>query len=167
VKQLVISTTLILIILSCKNNKKVVVNKQEDKLISKYATLLKVPKSEIKNVKLYTFIDEWYGTKYKYGGMSKTGVDCSGFCNILYNNVYNKKINRSTAELSKDINKVGINNLKEGYLVFFNISKKKNAHVGIYLKNKMFVHASTSKGVIISSLENPYYKKAYNKGGKL
>ena len=142
-KQLVISTTLILIILSCKNNKKVVVNKQEDKLISKYATLLKVPKSEIKNVKLYTFIDEWYGTKYKYGGMSKTGVDCSGFCNILYNKVYNKKINRSTAELSKDINKVGINNLKEGYVVFFNISKKKNAHVGIYLKNKMMQKTRT------------------------
>ena len=52
-------------------------------------------------------------------------------------------------------------------MVFFNISKKKNAHVGIYLTNNKFVHASTSKGVVISSLDNPYYKKAYNKGGHL
>ena len=51
--------------------------------------------------------------------------------------------------------------------VFFNIAKKKNSHVGIYLKNSRFVHASSSKGVIISSLENPYYKKAYSKGGRL
>ncbi len=57
--------------------------------------------------------------------------------------------------------------LKEGDLVFFNISRKKNSHVGIYLKNNRFVHASSSKGVVISSLDNPYYKKAYNKGGKL
>ena len=56
--------------------------------------------------------------------------------------------------------------LKEGDLVFFNITKKnKNSHVGVYLKNNKFVHASTSKGVVISSLDNPYYKKVYSKGG--
>ncbi len=81
--------------------------------------------------------------------------------------MYKKQIRRTTSELSKDINKVSKGRLKEGDLVFFNISKKKNSHVGVYLKNSRFVHASSSKGVIISSLDNPYYKKTYNKGGRL
>jgi len=156
-----------IIITSCGGNKKVVSSKKNSYIINKYASILKTSKSEIKNIKLYSFIDNWSGTKYKYGGMSKSGVDCSGFCNVLYNKVYGKTIKRTTKDLAKQINKVSKNNLKEGNLVFFNISKKKNSHVGIYLKNRRFVHASTSKGVIISSLDNPYYKKAYNKGGKL
>lgn len=156
-----------LILTSCGGNTKIVSSEKNSRIIDKYANLLQTPKSEINNIKLYVFIDDWVGTKYKYAGMSKTGVDCSGFCNILYSQVYNKEIKRTTSDLSKDINKVSKNKLKEGDLVFFNISKKKNSHVGIYLKNNRFVHASTSKGVMISSLENPYYKKTYSKGGSL
>ena len=157
----------IIVFTSCGGNKKTVKNKKENPIINKYASLLNVPKSEIKNIKLYTFIDSWYGTKYKYGGTSKNGVDCSGFANVLYKTVYNKQMPRSTKDIAKAINKVGKNKLKEGDLVFFNISKKKNSHVGVYLMNNMFVHASTSKGVMISSLDNPYYKKTFSKGGKL
>ncbi len=156
-----------IVITSCGGNKKTVSNKKNSYIINKYANLLQTPKSDIINIKLYSFIDDWYGTKYKYGGMSKAGVDCSGFCNILYSQIYNKEITRTTAGLSKEINRVGKNKLKEGDLVFFNISKKKNSHVGVYLKNNRFVHASTSKGVLISNLNNPYYKKAYSKGGRL
>lgn len=155
------------ILFSCGGSKKSVSDKKSNYILNKYAEILQTPKSSIDNVKLYTFIDDWYGTKYKYGGMSKLGVDCSGFCNAVYSQVYNKHIRRTTSELSKNINKISKKKLEEGDLVFFNISKKKNSHVGIYLKNNKFVHASSSKGVIISSLENPYYKKAYNKGGKL
>ena len=160
-------TILIITILSCGGGKKTASHKKNNYIIDKYAAILKTSKSEIKNIKLYSFIDSWSGTKYKYGGLSKKGVDCSGFCNILFDQVYSKKIKRTTKELSKGINKKGKNKLKEGDLVFFNISKKRNSHVGVYLKNKMFVHASSSKGVIISSLENPYYQKTYNKGGSL
>ena len=157
-----------LVILSgCGTSKKTVVRNNDNHIVNKYAEILRVPKSDVKNVKLYSFIDNWYGVKYRYGGLSKSGVDCSGFCNVLYNQVYNKQIQRTTSQLSKEINKTNKNSLKEGDLVFFHISKKKNSHVGIYLKNNRFVHASSSKGVIISSLENPYYKKAYSKGGKL
>lgn len=156
---------LFVLITSCGGSKKVVSSQKNTYIINKYANLLETSKSEINNIKLYSFIDNWYGTKYKYGGMSKTGVDCSGFTNILYKEVYNKQIQRSTKDLVKSINKVSKGNLKEGDLVFFNIAKKKNSHVGVYLKNNKFVHASTSKGVLISSLENPYYKKTYNKGG--
>ncbi|MDG1477368.1 MAG: NlpC/P60 family protein [Vicingaceae bacterium] len=151
---------------ACGGGKSAVSKKKDNYVVNKYAEILKTPKSEIKNVKLYSFIDSWYGVKYRFGGMSKSGVDCSGFCNVLYSQVYNRQIRRTTAQLVKDVNKVGKNRLKEGDLVFFNIARKKNSHVGVYLKNNKFVHASSSKGVIISSLENPYYKKAYNKGGR-
>lgn len=156
-------------LLACNAQKKA--KKQEElanKIIQKkYAELLKVSPSTIKNIKLYTFIDQWTGTPYQYGGLSKKGVDCSGFCNVLYQEVYHKELPRTTKDLSKQIDKVKKTKLTEGNLVFFNIKGKKNAHVGVYLMNHKFVHASSSKGVIISSLENPYYKKAYNKGGKI
>ena len=156
-----------MLLTSCSGGKKVPSNKKEAALRSKYANIIGVTKAEIKNAKLYTFIDDWYGIKYKYGGMSKSGVDCSGFCNVLYNNVYKRKIKRTTTDLAKISSKVSKKKLKEGDLVFFTIAKKKNSHVGVYLMNNKFVHASSSKGVIISSLDNPYYKKAYNKGGRL
>jgi hypothetical protein len=152
---------------ACGEGKKVVVKNNDTRIVTKYAQILQIPKSDIKNIKLYKFIDDWRGTKYRFGGMSKSGVDCSGFCNVLYAQVYSKKILRTTSELSKKINKKSRGNLKEGDFVFFNISRKKNSHVGIYLKNNRFVHASSSKGVVISSLENPYYEKTYSKGGGL
>ena len=155
------------VVISCTGSKKTISDNSESKIIDKYATILQTPKSNLTNTALYAFVDNWYGIKYKYGGMSESGVDCSGFCNVLYNQVYKKQIRRTTSELSKDINKAKKSNLKEGDLVFFNISKKKNSHVGVYLTNNRFVHASTSKGVIISSLDNPYYKKTYAKGGSL
>jgi cell wall-associated NlpC family hydrolase len=163
------SYTIVLIILlsSCTGAKNLVENKKENALQHKYATIIGVPPSAIKNVKLYAFIDDWYGVNYKYGGITKSGVDCSGFCHVLFNEIYHKHIKRTTADLVKAIHKVNKKKLKEGDLVFFNIAQKKNAHVGIYLMNNKFVHASSSKGVLISSLTNPYYTKAYNKGGHL
>ncbi len=152
--------------ISCGGSKKVIETKSDQRIIAKYALKLKSSEASIQNIRLYSFIDDWYGVKYRYGGMSKTGIDCSGFCNILYDVVYDKKIMRTTKELSKVINKVAKNKLKEGDLVFFNVSGKKNSHVGVYLMNDMFVHASSTKGVLISNLNNPYYKKTYNKGGR-
>lgn len=141
--------------------------KNSNHVVAKYAEKLQVSKSQITNIALYEFIDDWYGVKYKFGGLTKSGVDCSGFCNVLYNKVYKKELPRSTKDIVKVINKVPQSKLKEGDLVFFNISGKKNSHVGLYLINNYFVHASTSKGVVISNLTNPYYKKAYNKGGSI
>lgn len=164
----IIFVIIVLTLLSaCGGGKKTVVKAKDTHIVDKYAKILQAPKSDIKDVKLYKFIDDWHGTKYRFGGMSRSGVDCSGFCNVLYSQVYSKQIQRTTSELSKKIKKKSKGSLTEGDFVFFNISKKKNSHVGIYLKNNMFVHASSSKGVIISSLENPYYKKAYSKGGEL
>ena len=69
-----------------QGGEKAILANKDDRLLNKYASLIGVP--AIENKKLYAFIDSWYGTKYKYGGMTKAGVDCSGFCNILYKEVY-------------------------------------------------------------------------------
>ena len=170
-KHIIYMLIVLITISSCVGDKKVVghkvVSHKENNIVNKYAEILKTSNSEIKNITLYTFIDDWYGTKYKYGGLTKSGIDCSGFANILYKEVYNKELDRRASDIAQSINKISKTSLKEGDLVFFNISGKKDSHVGIYLMNNMFVHASTSKGVIISSLENPYYKKNYSKGGRL
>ena len=158
-------------LLSCnKNTGDIIIAEQvikESSIQEKYSSLLSVPANEISNLYLYTFIDEWIGVKYKYGGMTKEGIACSGFCNILYTNVYNKELPRTSTDISSSLTEVGKEELEEGHLVVFNIGNKKNSHVGVYLRNNKFVHSSTSKGVIISSLNNPYYEKAYSKGGEV
>src|ERR1035437_7719416 len=65
----------------------------------KYAQLLNVDENKIDNIKLYSFIDDWYGTPYKYGGNNKNGIDCSDFTSILYNEVYKKTVNGSSASI--------------------------------------------------------------------
>ncbi len=136
-------------------------------LKKKYAGQLGVTTNAISNVKLYTFVDQWMGVKYRYGGMSRSGVDCSGFSNLLYKEVYHKQLKRTTRDIASTCKSVGKSNLREGDLVFFHISGKKNSHMGVYLQNGKFVHASSSRGVVISDLNNPYYKKYFANGGRL
>ncbi|MGE0562495.1 MAG: C40 family peptidase [Flavobacteriales bacterium] len=168
----IIIVILFAILISCNGTKKVSntkigVDKTVVELQNKYAEILKIDAKAVQNIKLYQFIDEWIGVQYKYGGTSKSGVDCSGFCNLLYSNVYNKTLPRTSSEMAKQLQKIPKGSLVEGDIIVFDIEGKRNSHVGVYLANSKFVHASTSSGVIISSLEHPYYQKAYSKGGKL
>ncbi len=142
-------------------------SKEEKELKEKYAALLDITGLEIKELALYAFIDDWLGVKYKYGGTTKNGVDCSGFTNLLYNNVFKKELPRSSSDIAAVAKSVAKKELSEGDFVFFSIRSNKVDHVGIYLANNRFVHASTSKGVIISSLEHPYYAKHFKKGGRI
>lgn len=121
------------------------------------------------NHKLYTTSAEWIGVPYRAGGDSKYGTDCSGLVSQLYKKVYRTRLSRSTDEQLKESTKVSFRNLREGDLVFFTsrASKKKVAHVGIYLKNGKFIHASTSKGVIVSSLDEKYYTQYWLRGGRV
>lgn len=128
------------------------------KSIDDYAKMLDVSKGSLTNEYLYSFISNWYGTPYKFGGQSQQGVDCSGFTNILYREIYNVQLPRSSKDIAVNIKRKYTKNLKEGDLVFFSFGKSKEInHVGIYLHNNKFVHASTSKGVIISDLTEPWY----------
>ena len=141
--------------------------KTETSIKAKYAATLGVSPADIDNERLYVFIDQWMGTPYKYGGTGTSGVDCSGFVGAVYQGVYQKSIPRTTGQLDQQAKNISKSQLKEGDLVFFDINGKKSSHVGIYLLNDRFVHASTSKGVVISDLNNPYYQKAFAKGGRL
>ena len=122
------------------------------------------------NHKLYIEASKWIGTPYRYGGSTKKGVDCSGFTSALYKSVYRKKLERSAEkQRDKDCKRVLKRNLKEGDLVFFHGgSKRKGAtHVGIYLKDNKFIHASTSTGVTVSSLKERYYEKYWLEAGRV
>lgn len=154
---------------SCRGEKQLTnsnSNSSTVKLKKKYAELLGVSESNIDNVKLYSFIDKWYGVPYKYGGKDQNGIDCSGFVGLLTEEVFNKDIRGPSWSMADKCKKIDKDELREGDLVFFRIDSKKISHVGIYLMNNRFVHASTSKGVIISNLMEPYYQKHFTKAGR-
>lgn len=123
------------------------------------------------NIFLYNEGAKWLGTPHRMGGSTKRGVDCSGFVAIVFRQVYGKKLSRSSADMLKyDCRKVSKGKLQEGDLVFFKTGrgrKKTPNHVGIYLKNGKFIHTSTSKGVIVSSLSEPYYMRSWITGGRV
>lgn len=125
--------------------------------------------SDKDNLKLYNEVESWMGTPYRYGGNTRKGVDCSGFVCNVYNEVYGVKLQRSSELIyKKNCKKIKKSNLSEGDLVFFKTGRKKRiSHVGIYLKNGKFAHASTSRGVIISDLDESYYKKNFMNAGRV
>lgn len=119
--------------------------------------------------KLYLEAADWIGAPYRGGGDSKRGTDCSGMVYQIYRKVYRIQVPRNTEELKNKSNKVAKRNLKEGDLVFFssNRSRKRVAHVGIYLKSGKFIHSSTSRGVIVSRLNEDYYLRHWISGGRI
>lgn len=122
------------------------------------------------DLRLYSESASWLGVPYRYGGKSRKGTDCSGFVGQIYQQVYKVDLQRTVAGIwDKDCRKVTKGDLKPGDLVFFNTSKKKKGinHVGLFLKDHHFIHASTSKGVIVSDLREDYYRKHWVKGGRV
>ena len=113
--------------------------------------------------KMLMEVIKYLDTPYKYGGNTKDGMDCSAFTQILYRDVFNINLERSArlqytqgSVVSKD------DTLKVGDLVFFNTRKRvKPGHVGIYIGDNLFAHASTKKGVTITSLDYDYYSRVY------
>ncbi len=104
--------------------------------------------------------ESWRGVPYRLGGLSRAGVDCSGFVHLTFKTQLGVRVPRTTEAQSKVGIPVDKRELQTGDLVFFKTSWKKG-HVGIYLNNGFFLHASTSKGVMISNLDNPYWRRAY------
>lgn len=121
------------------------------------------------NHKLYLEAAQWVGTPYRGGGNSKRGTDCSGLTTQIYKKVYHARLPRTTGGQKQESRKVARRALREGDLVFFTSrnSGRKVAHVGIYLKNDKFIHASTSRGVIVSHLDESYYRKHWLTGGRV
>ncbi|WP_240663171.1 C40 family peptidase [Mucilaginibacter limnophilus] len=145
-----------------------VMEKPEKEIAEKYATILNVRKTDIRNGRLYKFIDEWMGTPYRYGGLDKDGVDCSGFVYTLQQQVYDiQNMPRSTNLQINFIKRKYEEELKEGDLVFFDFDGRQFSHVGVYLQNGYVVHASTRRGVIIVKLHDPSLYKYFSRGGSV
>ncbi len=104
-------------------------------------------------------IKPWIGTPYKYGKASKSGTDCSGYVMNIYKEKTGIKLPHSSREMFKMGKKVDKDELKTGDLVFFGPSDVD--HVGVYLETGNFTHASTSKGVMISPMDDAYWKPRY------
>jgi lipoprotein Spr len=132
----------------------------------KYAVLLSTPAEEVRNKKMFEFIDDWYGTPYRLGGTTKKGVDCSAFSQFLFASVYGLSIPRTAREQYSLTNRISRTELKEGDLIFFN-TRGSISHVGVYLQNNKFVHASTSGGVMISDIFDEYWVRKFVGVGRL
>lgn len=104
--------------------------------------------------------EDWKGTRYQYGGMSRSGVDCSGFVYLTYQNKLGQSVPRTTLQQARVGVPVSRHALQVGDLVFFKTGDK-DRHVGIFLGDSRFLHASTSKGVTISNLNNRYWASNY------
>lgn len=152
---------------SCSSSKKLAGRKAEAARLSSQLGFKVTPKDDLR---LYSEAGRWLGVPYRYGGKSRSGVDCSGFVGQVYQNVYKIPLQRTVEGMAdKNCRKVTKGDLKPGDLVFFNTSKRRKGinHVGVFLKGHYFVHASTSKGVIVSSLHENYYRKHWKKGGRV
>lgn len=159
---------LVFLLSSCGSKRSAMYNPAEVAYLSEQ---LKIPISNNDpQMNLLAESSLWLGTPYRYGGTTKRGTDCSGFVGQVFYRVYGKTLGRSADEqASKSTHKVSKGKLKTGDLVFFSTGRKskKINHVGIYLRNGYFIHASTSSGVIVSHLDEKYYKQAWRKGGRV
>jgi cell wall-associated NlpC family hydrolase len=130
-----------------------------DNVQLKYALLLDINVEQAVDVNVFKVLDEWMGTRYRLGGSSKDGIDCSAFTQVLFSTLYGISIPRTAREQYDFSQRISRTELKEGDLVFFNTIGGVS-HVGMYLQNNKFVHASTG-GVTISDLFDDYWMKKF------
>jgi lipoprotein Spr len=137
-------------------------------LPNKYANLLGVAPTELNNTLLLSQMEKWFGTQYCFGGSTDSCIDCSSFTQVILRDVYNVKIPRNSQQQFDASTKIEVENLKEGDLVFFNTVSASMiiTHVGVYVCNNKFLHASTSKGVTINDLSEKYFAKAFRGAGR-
>ncbi|WP_293742034.1 NlpC/P60 family protein [uncultured Pedobacter sp.] len=123
--------------------------------------------ANLKSKSLYRFITDWTGVRYRFGGLDKNGIDCSGFAFLLEKEIFGVTLPRISREQANVVRRKDIDNLKEGDLVFFSFGGNDVDHVGVYLNNGFFVHASTTRGVIVDDLTLPAYQKVLVKSGSV
>ena len=154
-KLLLLTLTVLLLLSGCSSKK---VSKPTYK-IEKRATKVKAGGNWI-NKALIKEYAKWDGTPYKYGGNSHSGVDCSSLMQIFYRDAFGLQIPRTTAHQAKIGHQVNKSTSREGDLVFFKTGYN-SRHSGIIIEKGKFIHSSTKYGVMISSLNNPYWRSKY------
>lgn len=137
---------------------------EETSLLAKW---LDIPADIVGNVDLFRFIRDWYRTPYRFGGTQRTGIDCSAFTQKLYKEIYNLSLGRMVSLQRRQVLPVERSKLVQGDLVFFHTTRPGLSHVGVYLGGDRFIHASSSKGVVIDNLNSGYYAKAFRLGGRV
>jgi cell wall-associated NlpC family hydrolase len=141
---------------------------EKDSLSYKYADKINVDPTDITNYALYQFIDQWYGTDYKWGGEDIDGIDCSAFSQKLYSEIYGLDLLRTARQQHRTCKRIRHPaDAAEGDLVFFHVKSWRVSHVGVLLKNDYFVHASRTQGVTISNLRDRYWRKRYASCGRV
>ena len=133
----------------------------------KYAQLLQASPNEIQNLELFEFIDYWYGTRYCMGGTTQKCIDCSALVQLMYTNIYKTSLPRTSREQHKKTRRISLTELQEGDLLFFHTRGRGVSHVGVYLRNNKFVHASSTGGVMISDMYEPYFVKRLISAGRV
>ncbi len=162
IKRAVFSASTLVLVAGCTTNPRTPANKSDQNLRhhqSAQQPLLNTTSDKVRK-KLLSQYSQWKGVPYQSGGMSKKGIDCSGFVYLTYQKQFDMQLPRTTKQLMKHGKRISKNKLKEGDLVFFKTGRNKR-HVGIYMGNSRFMHASTSQGVIMSHLNNQYWHSSY------
>ena len=113
------------------------------------------------NIEFIKAIVPWLGSPYKYGGNLRNGTDCSGFVSSIYSSFLKIELDRTSLLIYKNARKINKSEVKEGDLVFFKTDGKIVSHVGLTITSDYFIHASSKKGVVVSSLIEPYYSKSF------
>lgn len=141
----------------------------EKKEMQELSSVLGVTITDSSLLGFYREVADWLGTRYRRGGMSRKAVDCSGFTNIIYKTVFDKQLDRVSTAIAKNVREsVEKEDLLPGDMVFFStFGKKYINHVGVYLGEGKFIHASIKHGVIVSSLLEGYYNRTWRKGGRI
>ncbi|MBX2931353.1 MAG: C40 family peptidase [Chitinophagaceae bacterium] len=140
-----------------------------DYLQLKYAVILDATVEKLTNIPLLQNIEKWWGTKYCLGGTTERCIDCSAFTQTIAIDVYGAELPRTSQEQYNASKKIATDDLEEGDLVFFHSGgkRKRVSHVGFYILNNKFVHASTSNGVMISDLNETYWRNRYKGAGRI
>ncbi|MCC6760821.1 MAG: C40 family peptidase [Chitinophagaceae bacterium] len=126
----------------------------------KYAILLNESVEKLSNLVLYKNIDDWYGTRYRYGGKTTKGIDCSAFMQVISEYTFGWVLPRTAREQYVAMQGIKRDELREGDFVFFNTTGG-ISHVGMYLQNNKFIHASSSEGVSIGDLQSKYWSRRF------
>jgi lipoprotein Spr len=133
----------------------------------KYAIATDATVEKMTNIPLLETIDKWWGTKYCMGGFTNDCIDCSAFTQVIYKDVFQVLLPRTSQEQYNACEKIELEDLREGDLVFFNTGGTDVSHVGVYLLNNKFVHAATSGGVMISDLNDKYWQPKFRGAGRM
>ena len=120
----------------------------------------KLHKKNFITQQLFHAYKKWAGTKYCYGGENYNGIDCSALTQIIYKEAFNIDIPRTTKQQIKLGRSIAKKDLQEGDILFFKTSYK-GLHSAIYLERGYFIHASSTNGVTLSSIYNPYWRTKY------